>query len=133
MNRRVKFLLASAHSTTHDLFKAGGSQFRPKLVAIIRCGQRGNQTIQKIQVCSKVVGSIPLDAANVRSSRDRGPRGREVSLAVRTSIHRAFSGEWVVRLRVCFGERNHIEMVKEDPEDFFGHIGSLLAPHPVRS
>jgi hypothetical protein len=133
MNRGVEFLLTGAHSATHDLFESRCPQLGSKLVTFLRCRQGGDQTIQKIQVCGKVIGCIPFDAANIWSSGDWRARWREISLEVGAIIHRALVRERIVRLRVGFGEWNHIEVMKEDPEDFFGHICYLLAPDSIWS
>lgn len=80
----------------------------------------------------EVVCCIPFNTADVWSGGDRGTRRREVSQVIRMGIRRALLDERIIVLGIGLGERDHIQMVKEDPEDFFGDIGNFLGPDTVR-
>lgn len=132
MHGRVELLLASAQTAAHDLLEARGAKLRAELIACLCGRQRCDQAIQQIEVGSEIVSCIPFDATDVWGSGHRRARRREVSLVVRSWIRRTLLHERVVRLRVSLRQWDHVEMVQEDPEDFFGHISDLLAPHAVR-
>lgn len=133
MDRRVELLLAGTQTAAHDLFETRGAKFGAELVSRVFCGKRSNQAVQQIQVRSEIVGCIPFDTANIWGSGHWRPRRREVSLAVRVKIGRMLLREGVVRLGVGLREGDHIQVVQENPEDLFGHIGDFFAPHSIRA
>ncbi len=73
-------------------------------------------------MCGKVVGSFPLNAADIGSCGDRGTVAREVS--------RGVAG---VRIRAFWGVGHHIKVMQEDPEHFFGNVDDFFTPDTVRA
>lgn len=80
---------------------------------------------------SEIVGCIPFDTANVWGSGHWRPRRGKVSLAVGAKIGRTLLRARVVRLGVGLREGDHIQVVQENPEDLFGHIGDFFAPDSI--
>ena len=70
----------------------------------------------------EVVGGFPFDAADIRSCGNRGAVAGKVGRGV---ANRWLGGFWRVG--------DNVEVVEEDPEDFFSDVNDLFAPDAVRA
>ena len=125
MHREVEFLLACSQAAAHDLLESRGPEFRPQLVTLICSRQARNEPVHKVQMHSEIVRGIPLHTTNIRGSGHWWTCQREMSLL-----------EGLVRPVCSNGVRLYdwydVQMVQEDPKNFFCHIGDLRAPNTIR-
>lgn len=72
----------------------------------------------------EVVGRFPFDAADVGGGGDRGAVTREVAGRVGGRFVGGIGGD---------GVGDDVQVVEEDPEDFFRDVDDFFAPDAVRA
>lgn len=120
MDRAVELLLAGSQAAAHNLLEPGSSELCPQLVPLFGRRKGRNEPIHEIQMSGEIIGGIPFDPTDIRRSWNWRPGSWEMA-----------GPEGVRSRRFILHDRYHVQVMQEDPEDFFRHVRNFFAPNSI--